>query len=109
MSGPGHVVAIADQDDTGPDFPEGWQLIFLVDGAEIKRTIGKRVHVHLPDGTGSLRTIAWDDGAQRIVYRSLVGKPDLAKDECTEDGLLVGYVVVNRPGKFMGSYDEEGI
>jgi hypothetical protein len=106
MSGPGHVVAIADQNDTGPEFPHGWQLIFHVDGAG---KIGKRVHVTLPDGSGSLRVIEWDQDRRQIVYRSLVGKPDLTKDECSEDGLLVGYVAVNKPGKFLGAYDEEGI
>lgn len=106
FGGPGHVAAIADVEDTSPEFEHGTILIFNI---AKQGTMGKFVHIVSSGGKSSLRRLDWDATEKRLVYRSLVGRPSLARENCTEEGLLVGHITVYKPGKFFGRYDEDGL
>ena len=106
MAGPSLVCALADANDSNMEFPHGSILIF--DTEKRHNAIGKRVGVTPKNGEcSSVRFIAWDADRNQIIYRSYVGARDLTAAECDEDGLLVGNIRVNRPGKFSGDFDSD--
>jgi hypothetical protein len=104
MSGPNHIIAIADQRDTGLYLPHGWLMLFL---RGKRGKLGNWVSVKISATESTLREVAFVDG--RMVYKGLNSQTSLDMDQYEEEGLLVGYLAPdNRPGKFRAEYDDEG-
>jgi hypothetical protein len=110
MADPSMIVAIAEADDTMPEFAEGTVLLFLPVGRDPRNSpkIGKKVFCKMSDGTSSLRELVWD--GDRMVCRALrPGRPDVAKSDVDVQGLLVGWIAADDDEEFHGRFKRSGI